>query len=139
MLAIVAVVGLAGCVGNRPDGESPAKGTSWALLGLLLAGLVVYLIFSGVMALRSRRWHGRGTSFDLSSPDVPSDTESAHAARGRQPPARRPSADTGLIADDTALRETHPRPPRSSGVRIVAGHSTPIEQCNGPSAYSARR
>ena len=121
------------------DGQSVTSRIPWELLVLFLAALVLYLAFSGVIALRSRRWHGRGTSFDLSSPDVPSDTESAHAARGRQPPARRPAADTGQIADDTALRDAHPDHPDRRTVRIVAGHSTPIEQCNGPSAYSARR
>ena len=97
MLAIVAVVGLAGCVGNRPDGESPAKGTSWALLGLLLAGLVVYLIFSGVMALSSRRSPRRPRSFDLASQCTPADHTSigsgqrSHAEGQRDTPPDQPS------------------------------------------------
>jgi hypothetical protein len=103
--AIMALVGVAGCSEYRINGQSVTNRTPWELLGLLLAAVVLYLAFSGVMALLSRKALWTGGSFDLASRRVLSRTQRVpHHGRHRE--AR---VDSG--EGDTAAADPAPRPP----------------------------
>jgi hypothetical protein len=85
--------------------------TPWELLGLLLAAVVLYVAFSGVAALLSRKAaRTTGGSFDLASRRVLSRTKRVpHHRRHREG-----RVDRGQGADralDTTAADPAPRPP----------------------------
>lgn len=106
--AIMALVGGAGCNRAQVTGQSVTGREE--LRGLVLAAVVLYLAFSGVVALLSRKAPRPGRSFDLASGRVLSRIE-------RVPPHRRHRegrVDRGQgpgRALDTAAPDPAPRPP----------------------------
>ena len=93
--AVLAFVGLAGCAQNGIDSQSAPDGTQWELLVLLLAGIVLYFAFSGLVTRLSRRAPRPGDSFDLASRRVVSRPRRAHHRRHREPPTSRPGRVVG--------------------------------------------
>ncbi len=82
----------------------------WELLGLLLVAVVLYLVFSGVMALLSRKAPWTRGSFDLPSGRVLSRTKRVRHHRRH----REGRVDRGQGADralDTTAADPAPRPP----------------------------
>ncbi len=75
---VMVVGGLTGCAADSMDGRSEAGRISGEFLLLILVAVVLYLAFSGVVALVARRSPQTGHSFDLAagrallptSPDV---------------------------------------------------------------------
>jgi hypothetical protein len=91
--SVVMVGGLTGCAADRMDGRSGAGRISGEFL-LLLVGVVLYLAFSGVVALVARRSPRTGQSFDL-----------VHAQSARHRRDRRRSAESGGGPDDAIPRD----------------------------------
>jgi hypothetical protein len=89
--SVVMVEGLTGCVADRMDGQSEAGTISGAFL-LLLVGVVLYLAFSGAVALVARR-----------------SRRHAHSARHRGD--RRKSAESGEGPDSAIPRDASTREP----------------------------
>ena len=110
--AIMALVGMAGCSEHRITGQPVTGRAPWELLGLLLATVVLYLAFSGVVALllRSRKVPRTGRSFDLASGRALSRTERVPTPRRHREGRvdRGPGPDRAL---DTAAPDPAPRPP----------------------------
>src|SRR5260370_29904109 len=99
--SVVMVGGLTGCAADRMDGQSGAGRISGEFLLLLLVAVVLYLAFSGVVALVARRSPLTGQSFDLvAGRSLPRATD-AHSPRRRD---RRRSAESRVSPDGASPR-----------------------------------
>lgn len=107
--AIMALVGGAGCSEYRTTGQSVTGRAPWELLGLLLAAVVLYLAFSGVVALLSRKAPRPEGSFDLASGRALWRTERVPHHRHRE--GRVDSRQGPDRTRDTAAPDPAPRPP----------------------------
>ena len=90
--SVVMVGGLTGCAADRMEGRSAGRISEEFLL-LLLVAVVLYLAFSGVVALVAGRSHRTGQSFDLVAGRALPRATHAHSARHRRD--RRRSAESG--------------------------------------------
>jgi hypothetical protein len=110
--AIMALVGMAGCSEHRITGHSVPDRTPWELLVLLLAAVVLYLAFSGVVTLLSRKVPRTGRSLTARSFDVAAAGLQSRPARvPRHRRHREGRVDPGQGPDDTAAPDPAPRPP----------------------------
>lgn len=100
--SVVMVGGLTGCAADRMDGQSGAGRISGFLL-LLLVAVVLYLAFSGVVALVARRSPRTGQSFDLVAGRALPRPTHAHSARHRRD--RRRSTESGEGPDGAIPRD----------------------------------
>ena len=111
--SVVLVAELTGCAADRLDGQSGAVRISGEFLLLLLVTVVLYLAFSGVVALVAGRSPRTGQSFDLVTGRALPRATYAHSARHRR--ARRRSADSrdpdGAIPRDALTSEPDRRRP----------------------------
>lgn len=96
---VIALGGLAGCTENRIAGASGTGRSPWEFLALLLAAGLLYLAFSGLAALLSRRVLRTGDSFDLES-------RRSQPRPKRQPPDR--NADRGASTSDASASTPTP-------------------------------
>jgi hypothetical protein len=95
IISSVVVVGeLTGCAADRMDGRSEAGMIAGDFLLILFVGVVLYLAFSGVVALMARRSPRTGQSFDL-----------VHAQSARHRRDRRRPAESGGGPDDAIPRD----------------------------------
>jgi hypothetical protein len=101
--SVVMVGGLTGCAADRMDGRSGAGRISGEFLLLLLVAVVLYLAFSGVVALVARRSPQTGQSFDLVAGRALPRATHAHSARHRRD--RRRSAESGEGPDGAIPRD----------------------------------
>jgi hypothetical protein len=100
--SVVFVGGLTACArADGIDGQTGAGSNSGGLLFLLLVGVVLYLAFSGLVALLSRRASHTEASFDLVSRRVWSRRKRTH--RRRRP---RPDSGTDRVTATDAV--SHP-------------------------------
>jgi hypothetical protein len=102
--SVVMVGGLTGCAADRMDGRSEAARISGEFLLLLLVAVMLYLAFSGVVALVARRRSPRPEqSFDLVAGRAVPRATHAHSARHRRD--RRRSAESGEGPDGAIPRD----------------------------------
>ena len=101
--SVVMVAELTGCAADRMDGRSEAGRISGEFLLLLLVAVVLYLAFSGVVALVAGRSPRTGQSFDLVAGRALPRATDAHSARHRRD--RRRSAESGASPDGAIPRD----------------------------------
>ena len=99
--SVVVVGGLTGCAADRMDGQSGVSGISGDFL-LLLVAVVLYLAFSGVVALVAGRSPRTGQSFDLVAGRALPHATHAQSARHRRD--RRRSAESRESPDGAIPR-----------------------------------
>jgi len=99
--SVVMVTGLTGCTADRMDGQSGIR-ISGDFLLLLLVAVVLYLAFSGVVALVAGRSPRTGQSFDLVAGRALPHATHAQSARHRRD--RRRSAKSGERTDGAIPR-----------------------------------
>jgi hypothetical protein len=102
--SVVMVGGLTGGAADGMDGPSGAGRIAGDFLLLLLVGVVLYLAFSGVVALVARRPPRTGRSFDLVAGRTLPHATHAHSARHRRDRGR--SAESGESPDGAIPRGT---------------------------------
>jgi len=106
--SVVMVAELTGCAADRMDGRSGAGRISGEFLLFLLVAVVLYLAFSGVVALVARRSPRTGQSFDLVAgralPRAPH-TLSARHRRDRGRSAKSEGGPDGVIPRDAPTAE----------------------------------
>jgi hypothetical protein len=111
--SVVVVGGLTGCAADRMEGRSAGRISEEFLL-LLLVAVVLYLAFSGVVALVARRSPRTGQSFDLvAGRAVPRSTHShfARHRRDRRMSAKSGGGPDGAIPGDAPTAEPDRRRP----------------------------
>jgi hypothetical protein len=99
--SVVMVAGLTGCTADRMDGQSGIR-ISGDFLLLLLVAVVLYLAFSGVVALVAGRSPRTGQSFDLVAGRALPHATHAQSARHRRD--RRRSAESRESPDGAIPR-----------------------------------
>jgi len=100
--SVVMVAELTGCAADRMDGRSGAGRISGEFLLLLLVAVVLYLAFSGVVALVAGRSPRTGQSFDLVAGRALPRATHDHSARHRGD--RRRSAESRASPDGAIPR-----------------------------------